>query len=102
MDIEHNLERALRREHPPAGFAARVLARLEREAAPDIVTTRAPWWRAVAAGVLLTMVGGGFVAHREIERRRGEHARAQVLLALRITGQKMHEAREHVREIANR
>jgi hypothetical protein len=92
MELERELERVLRRERPPAGFAARVMKRIDEERHE----AHAPWFRAVAAAVLLTVVGGGFAAHHELERRRGERARAEVLLALRITGEKVHAARMHL------
>lgn len=96
MDIESDLKRALRRERPPAGFADRVLARLdEPHSAPR------PRWRAVAAGILLTAVVGGWAARQEIHRREGEKAREEVLLALHIAGAKMRAAQEHVREIGS-
>jgi hypothetical protein len=94
MDIESDLKRAMRREPPPAGFAARVMARID-EAPPR----RAPRWRAVAAGLVLTAAVGGWVAHEEIERRQAEQARDEVMLALRIAGAKVRTAQEHVREI---
>lgn len=103
MELEKDLERLLRRERPPAGFAARVMQRIDSEGddrrgrlAP---TMRNGWWRALAAALLLAIVGGGWIAHHEQEQREGERARAQVLLALQITSAKMHAAREHVREL---
>ena len=102
MHVEHELERLLRRERPPAGFAARVMEQVKADDARrgrSASTTHTAWWRAVAAAVLLTLVGGSWMAHHEIERRRGEQAKAQVLLALRITSSKMHHAREHVRDL---
>jgi hypothetical protein len=105
MPLEKDLEIVLRRERPPAGFAARVMDRVEEEER----SRRRPasrghgsWWRAIAAMLLLTIAGGGWLAHNEIERREGERARAQVLLALRITGAKMHAAREQVRDLGSR
>lgn len=101
MELEKDLERLLRRERPPAGFAARVIQRIEQEEdrRGRLSLTKGTWWRALAAGLLLTIVGGGWIAHHELERREGERARAQVLLALQITSAKMHAAREHVREL---
>ncbi len=96
MDIESDLKRAMRRERPPAGFADRVIARLdEKSPAPR------PRWRAIAAGVLLTAMIGGWAAHQEIRRREGEKAREEVLLALHIAGAKVRVAQEHVRDIAS-
>jgi hypothetical protein len=109
MQLENDLERLLRRERPPAGFAARVMQRVEQEQRTR-PAVRAPWWRAAAAAVLLALGGGVWITHYEIERRQqdqarlierqqGERARAEVLLALRITSSKMHAAREHVRDL---
>src|SRR5438045_2410978 len=96
MDIESDLKRAMRRESPPAGFAERVMARVD---VPR--RRRAPWWRAAAAGLVLTSIVGGWAAHQEIRRREGERARDEVMLALRIAGAKVRTAQEHVREIGN-
>ena len=67
MDIESDLERALRRESPPEGFSS--------------------------------PVAGGWAAHEEMQRREGERARDEVLLALRIAGSKVRTAQEQVHEI---
>lgn len=97
MKLEHDLERALRRESPAPGLAARVLARAERESAPP--APRRKWWRAAAASVTLAAILGGWAAHHVAEQREGERAREQVLLALRIAGSKVRYAQEQVREI---
>lgn len=101
MELEKDLERLLRRERPPAGFAARVMQRIETEGGGRgrLSSFGGGWWRAMAAALLLTIIGGGWIAHHQLERREGERARAQVLLALQITSAKMHAAREHVREL---
>ena len=98
MNIESDLKRALRRESPPAGFASRVIARLGAEAKPR---RRAPWWRAVAAGIVLTAIFGGWAVREEVRRREGERARDEVMIALRIAGAKVRTAQEHVREIGS-
>ena len=97
MDIESDLKRALRRESPAPGFSQRVMKRID---APQ--PQRSSRWRAVAAGVLLTAIVGGWAAHQEIRRREGERARDEVMLALRIAGSKVRTAQEHVRQIGNR
>jgi hypothetical protein len=105
MSLEKDLEHVLRRERPPAGFAARVMRRVEEEErGRQRHSSRGygSWWRAAAAMLLLTIAGGGWLTHYEIERHEGERAKAQVLLALRITGAKMHAAREQVRELGSR
>ena len=99
MDIESDLKRALRRESPAPGFSQRVMANAGRAAEPVRVR---PTWRAIAAGVVLTAIVGGWAAHQEIRRREGERARDEVMLALRIAGSKVRTAQEHVRQIGNR
>ena len=100
MALEQELERVLERERPPAGFAARVLARVNAmDDGGASARIRGPWRSAVAATLLLTIGAGSWLAHHEVERRRGEHARAQVLLALHITAEKIHVAREQVRDL---
>jgi hypothetical protein len=96
MDLKH----ALARKSPDPGFADRVMARIEApETAPQ--RNRSHWWRAVAATLLLTALGGGWAAHEAIERREGERARDEVLLALHIAGAKVRTAQQHVREIGS-
>lgn len=96
MSLERDLSRVLRRQPPPAGFAGRVLQRIERERAP-----KRKWWRAVAASLTLTAVLGGWGAHVIHQRREGERAKEQVLLALRIAGEKVRYAQHEVRGIGS-
>ncbi len=98
MDLEHELQNALRRPPAPAGFAGRVLRRIEGRETRS--TTRA--WRAVAASLLLAAILGGWINYRiEVRRHKeGERARAQVMLALRIAGEKVRYAQREVRGLA--
>lgn len=97
MSLEQDLRHALRRQSPAPGFASRVLQRIEHERAPK----RNRWWRAVAASVTLTALLGGWAAHTIHERREGERAREQVLLALKIAGEKVRYAQHEVRTIGS-
>lgn len=103
MTLENDLKRALRREAPPAGFAERVLERIENE--PQNARVRPPigrqWWRAAAASVTLAAVLGGYATHKVVEYRRGMYAKAQVIEAMRIAGEKVRYAQEQVREIGS-
>lgn len=92
MDIERELQNALRRKTPAAKFSDRVIARLKVEDRRP----RLSQWRAIAAAALLTAILGGWSAHEIAERRQGERARDEVLLALRITSEKLQEAQSHV------
>jgi hypothetical protein len=97
MSLEQDLRHALRRESPPAGFSSRVLQRIDRERHPK----PRRWWRAVAASLTLTALLGGWGAHAIHERREGERAREQVLLALKIAGEKVRYAQQEVRDIGS-
>jgi p-aminobenzoyl-glutamate transporter AbgT len=106
MNLDNDLKRALRRESPPAGFAERLMARID--AAPGVNGTNgrlkpaATWWRAAAASVTLAALLGGFATHRVIERRRGERAREELLRALSIAAEKVQYAQQEVRGIGSR
>jgi hypothetical protein len=92
-----SLKRALRPQSPAPGFASRVMQRIARDERP----ARRPWWRAVAASLTLTALIGGGIAYEGHQRRvrEGEQAREQVLLALRIAGEKVRYAQNEVRTI---
>ena len=96
MNLEVDLKRALRRESPPAGFASRVMQRIEHDAAP-----KRKWWRAVAASLTLTALLGAWGAREVHQRREGERAKEQVLLALRIAGEKVRYAKHEVSDIGS-
>jgi hypothetical protein len=100
MTLEHDLQRALRRQAPAPGFADRVMQRIESQAAIETVKPKRPaWWRAAAASVTLAAVLGGYATHRVIEHRRGERAKEQLLTAMRIAGEKVRYAQQEVRGI---
>ena len=110
-DFDRELKKALRREDPPADFAGRVLARIQSaparppqrgEALRDFFLFPGLRWAAAAALCLLVAIGA--VAYRRHQRtvqeralQQGEMARAQVLLALRITSSKLNVALREVR-----
>ena len=98
MNLENDLKRVLRRQAPPAGFAGRVMQRIERT---ETRRTRPVWYRAAAASVVLAAMLGGYTAHRVIEQRRGEHAKEQVLTAMRIASEKVRYAQQEAREIGS-
>jgi hypothetical protein len=84
-DLEEQLRRAFAPEDPPAGFAGRVMERAGGTRRP------APRWRAAAAAVLILAGGGyGYRLHR------GEMAKREVLLALRIASVKVNQIQTQV------
>jgi hypothetical protein len=99
--LEVELRSALGRRQPPKEFAERVLARVVRQAI--MTEDRRPlagWlgrrtilrWAAAAAFVCLLVVG--FAEYHQ--RREGERARAQVILALHIASSQLNGTLEDV------
>jgi hypothetical protein len=83
-DLEKGLRAALEREPAPLGFRDRVLARIDRK---RVSGWRTPWVRwSIAAALVTAFAVTATMEYREQERLRGERARNEVLLALRITG----------------
>ena len=100
--LEDNLKRALARQSAPDGFAERVMHRIDTAGeAAGAPQRRLGTWRAIAAGLLLTAVAGGWAAQKAIERREGERAREEVLIALHIASAKVRTAQQHVHEIGS-
>ena len=89
MNIEPHLRRALAPASPPRGFAERVMARVQVEAAngryPLAFRRRVSRaWVALAASLALAVTGG--VGYLERARRlEGERARTQFIEALQVT-----------------
>ena len=119
--LEQKLRAGLRPRMAPEGFADRVLARLDADGGADgtrnaiaqpasavVVHSRllhhqASRW-AVAAVLLMAVTLGGLLQHERTRERiseqqrriAGEHARQQVLLALRITSSTLQAVRSKV------
>jgi|GEM_PF-2439028 len=98
MNLEEELKHALQRIEPPPRFRERVLAEC---GADGRVREPVPRYRSIAAAVLLTAIIGGTTARWIEQRREGERAKEQVLLALRITSHKLRDTREQIHELSN-
>lgn len=111
--FEDELRKALRREEPPAGFSARVLARAASEPGPETAWARmrermTSWFRApvfaraamAGALCLLVVLGVNYEQRQRIERVRGETAKRQLLLALRVTGSSLRAVHDKLRELS--
>lgn len=106
--LDDELRNALRREEPPAGFEARLMARLASE--PKQATGFARWFRlpdmrlplmtrmAFAAALCLVVVAGVHFERERQERVEGEAAKAKLMQALRVTGKQLQAVHEKVRE----
>jgi hypothetical protein len=101
-EFEQELRASLQPRNAPAGFADRVLARVDavqqHEPAPwPVRSIRKPIVRGAIAATLLLSVGvGGYLQHQRERQVAGEHARQQVLLALRITRATLQDVRNKV------
>jgi hypothetical protein len=107
--LEAALRAALQREQPPLGFAQRLEARLaaqrESTATKRVLSWRMPsvriGWQFAAAAVLLLAITLplGLRLHHRAEVARGEAAKQQVMLALRITGMQLRSIQERTQSI---
>lgn len=104
--LEEGLKKALQRAEPPEGFAERVLARVasEERVKKTVPRTWFAWlgassmrW-AAASALCVFLATSGLLYHRE-QTRKGEEAKEQLMLALRITGAKLEVAAESVRSL---
>jgi hypothetical protein len=116
--FEEELKRAFKAEDPGEAFTRRVLDRVQQDATarqaagapvlPMPTNSHArmrdrsrPNWRvtlAFAASLAIAVGGAAWVRHaRYVEE--GERARAQVLMAMRVTSEKLHVVRSTVLEV---
>ena len=101
--FEEEMRKALRREPPRAGFAARVRVRI---AAEDEKPRGAVWrWFPPLRWALPIFLCVGIVVtvsyrNGKVERARGEAAKQQVYVALRLAGAKMQLAESKVRQFS--
>jgi hypothetical protein len=88
-DLEHLLRQGLRPRQTPAGFTARVMARLPGTSpVPSFQKKRTLWMpmtRWAMATVLLGVAAGSYRQHEQNERIAGARARNQLILALRMS-----------------
>ena len=101
MNFESQLQDALRRKTPPAEFADGVMAAIARAATPSRRPAARAGWLAVAATFLVATIGG-ITAHQVQQRREGEKAKEQLMLAMQLTSKKLRETQQHVHEVSSR
>jgi hypothetical protein len=90
--LEEELKNALNRKEPSEGFDARVKQAAEAAARkPRVVPmTKHRWLAAAAAIIVLAGAGEGYRWHR------GQVAKDQVMLAMRITGGKLNRVQMQI------
>ena len=85
-DLERELRQGLLRLPAPPGLKRKIMAR-KRALDAEKTHRRVVFWQRLAASIVLCgAVGGGVTWHNVQEQRKGEAARQQVMMALRIAG----------------
>ena len=106
--LEDDLKMALRRTEPPEGFAARVLERAKAPAPPEpswreslMVLLRPPrvQWVALSLIAGLVIPAAGVYRREQQSRAEGERAKEQLMIAVRVAGNKMHRVHQKVLEM---
>jgi hypothetical protein len=83
-DLERELQQGMLRLPAPPGLKRKIMARKRARDAEKSHRRVIFWQRLAASLVLCGAVGGGVTWHNVQERRKGEAAREQVMMALRI------------------
>jgi hypothetical protein len=100
--LEEELQNSLRREEPPEGFAERILAAaVERKPSAWQRLFAWPGLRWALAGAMCLMLAVIGIEYKQAlnEQARGEAAKEQLMLALRITADKLQLAQEKVQRL---
>lgn len=104
--MEDELRQALQREDAPEWFAEGVMARVRAERAQP----KRSWWPALAApggwmrwaaavATLAVVFGGVHWEQVRRERVEGEQAKDKLMMALRVTGEKLRMAQVRVQSL---
>ncbi len=104
MDEREELERLLRKElrprAAPAGFSARVMARLAGAPEAELLQKKRRFWIPAmpwaAAVLLLAVLAGSYWEHQQKENMAGERARGQLMLALHISSATLNDVQHKV------
>ena len=97
-DFEQELKQALERRPAPPSLKRKIMAR-KRANDTQKIHQRVVFWQRLAASIVLCgAVGGGVTWHNVQERRKGEAAREQVMVALRIAGHALNQMNEQLAE----
>ena len=104
MNLEHELQQALKRKSPPRGFDQRVLARIASGDTAQLPARPSPWSRRLlplAASLALVFGGTYYLAQqqRQAHQAQTERAARDVVLALQIASEKVSAVQLKVQEI---
>ncbi|MFC5862810.1 hypothetical protein ACFPT7_10950 [Acidicapsa dinghuensis] len=102
-EFEQRLRMAMQRREAPMGLKARVLA--ESRARRQHRFAEGGGWmlQRIAASAVLAAIASGIVVYhqmevRSVERQKGEEAKAQVMLALRITNRALDRINDRIND----
>jgi hypothetical protein len=103
-DFDREMREALRRQEPPRDLTGSVMARIE---GPRRAALKKSRWVPAAAGIaaMLVLSVGGYRVYevrKGEEYRKGQQAKQQVMLAMRVTAQKLAVAERKVSELNHR
>ncbi len=103
-DFEKQLQQAFVRRPAPPGLKRRLMEQRQRRNTQRVHARAVLWQRLAACFLVVVLLGGGFAWHQADQRRKGEEARRQVFIALRITNRTLNQmsARLAAREHADR
>ena len=103
-DFEKQLQQAFVRRPAPPGLKRRLMEQRQRRRTQRLHARAVLWQRLAACFLIAILLGGGIVWHQADQRRKGEEARRQVFIALRITNRTLNQmsARLASRERADR
>ena len=90
--LEEELKQALARKEPSPDFESRVAATTRRKSNVVMMTRR---WVAAAAAAVVVMAGAG----ESYRWHRGQVAKEQVMLAMRITGAKLNRIQMQMKAV---
>ncbi len=92
-DFERELKQALERRPAPPSLKRKIMQRRRQQSEARRHGYWLVWQRAAAGLLVAAMLGGAMEwrIHKAEERRKGEEARRQVMIALRITGRALNE-----------
>ena len=112
MNLEHDLQQALRRKEPPEGFEDRVLERVASGEPERAALPTSDWRRfamPIAASIAIVIGGSYYVIQRDAQSlvpastpyAEGERAAHNVVRALAIASEKVSEVQNKVEEITH-
>jgi hypothetical protein len=97
-DFEQELKQAFERRPAPPGLKRKVMQQRSRQRTERLRIRWVAWERLAAGLVLAGVLGGAYTWHDREERRKGEAAREQVMIALRITNHALNQVKTQLAE----